>query len=65
MLRYLLIQSAWIVAQENTIYSASTVESTTVSYFLLSYDISPSATKKIFSLVDCHESLHLAKSELI
>ena len=58
--RYLLIQRAWVIAWGNAIYSASTVESATVSCFLLSHDIGPPTTRKIFPLVGHRVSLHLS-----
>ena len=51
-MKYFDIQSAYVVALEKPIYSASTVDNATVFCLLLSHDTGPSAMMKMFSFVE-------------
>jgi len=59
--KYLVNQKAWVIAY---LYSASTMNNTTVSYLLLFQDTSSLAIKNMLSLVDYLVFLQLAKSKL-
>ena len=61
--KYLSSHSAWVVAREKAINSASTVDKATVSCFLVSQETGPPATTKMFPSVDHCVFLHPAKSE--
>ena len=61
--KYLDNHSAWVVALENAMNSASTVDNATVSCLFVSHDIGPPAARKILSSVDRLVFLHPAKSE--
>ena len=61
--KYLSSHSAWVIACEKAMNSASTVNKTIVSCLLVSQETGPPTTTKMFPLVDRCMFLYLAKSE--
>ena len=62
-LKYFESQSAYVIAWEKAMNSASTVDSATVSCFFVSHETGPPATKKMSPSVDCLIFLHPVKLE--